>query len=136
MFLTGFSCYIDLIKYQLVYAGSAHPAALLWQQESQQVEKLESQNTLLGFKKSSANMFSQTLVPIRPGDRLLMYTDGIIEVENNLGDQFGIEGLTAALETTRNNSSDSIIQHLLERMNQFRQKPIRDDIYLVNAEIK
>ncbi len=136
MFLTGFSCYIDLIKYQLVYAGSAHPPALLWQQELQQIEKLESQNILLGFKKSSANMFSQTLVPIRPGDRLLMYTDGIIEVENNMGDQFGIEGLTAALETTRKNSCDSIIQHLLERMNQFRQKPIRDDIYLVNAEIK
>jgi sigma-B regulation protein RsbU (phosphoserine phosphatase) len=136
MFLTGFSCYIDLIKYQLVYAGSAHPPALLWQQELQRTEKLESQNTILGFDKSSANMFSQTLVPIRPGDRLLMYTDGIIEAENNLGDQFGIEGLIAALETSQNDASNSTIQYLLEKMNRFREKPIRDDIYLVNAEIK
>lgn len=136
MFLTGFSCYIDLINYRVIFAGSAHPPALLWQPKSKKILKLESQNIILGFKKSDVGMFSQAEVPMQPGDQLLMYTDGIIEVENNEGELFGVEGLRTALGMSHNRTDCSRLQFLLEKMNQFRQKPIRDDIYLVNAELK
>ena len=37
--------------------------------------------------------FKTTEAKVPPGDCLLFYTDGIIEVEASNGSQFGIEGL-------------------------------------------
>ena len=40
--------------------------------------------------------FKTTEAKLAPGDCLLFYTDGIIEVEASDGSQFGIEGLSKA----------------------------------------
>lgn len=51
--------------------------------------------------------------PLRPGDRLLLYTDGIVEAANAAGDFFGIDALMAEMQKTARLSpgeaADSIV---------------------------
>jgi len=129
MFLTAFSCLIDLKKRQMIYAGSAHPPLLITQ--NNKVRQLSSQNTIIGFQKSTENAFIQNSLPIETHDRLLMYTDGIVEIENEVGKQFGVKGLQAAFEKTNSTPISDVLDQLMNSMNSFRRYPVRDDIYLL-----
>jgi len=118
MFLTAFSCLIDLKKRQMIYAGSAHPPLLITQ--NNKVRQLSSQNTIIGFQKSTENAFIQNSLPIETHDRLLMYTDGIVEIENEVGKQFGVKGLQAAFEKTNSTPISDVLDQLMNSMNTFR----------------
>ncbi|MFQ5824919.1 MAG: SpoIIE family protein phosphatase, partial [bacterium] len=92
MFLTMFSGVINLRKNSFVYAGSAHPAVILWRSRDNKFEKLESQNVIIGYDKRIENKFIQDITMLGPDDKIIMYTDGIIEAEDANGKQLGING--------------------------------------------
>lgn len=136
MFLTAFACVIDLRQAQFFYAGSAHPPILWWQRQSDQIQSLHSQNIIIGFQKQAENTFIQNQVHLQKGDRLLLYTDGFLEVENEQNEQWGIDGVIAAFRATLHLPLLQVTGALMQTMNQFRHRPIRDDIYLVVLELK
>jgi len=57
--------------------------------------------------------YDDTTVPLEPGDRLLLYTDGLVEAKNGAGELFGEAALIAALQrttgTTPAEAADGII---------------------------
>jgi sigma-B regulation protein RsbU (phosphoserine phosphatase) len=58
---------------------------------------------LLSASEQSA--YSEKTLPLEPGDRLLLYTDGLIEARNAQGQMFGEESLFAAM---RNTAGDAV----------------------------
>ena len=84
----------------LSYAG--HPPLLIYRQTVKRWEPM-----ILKSPRSYANLplgafrdvtYDQELQPIAAGDRLFVYTDGVIDAANSEGTFFGIEGIVAALE--------------------------------------
>lgn len=136
MFLTAFSCQLDLDQSRLLYSGCAHPPILLWQNQKQQTRVLSSQNSIIGFQKNRYNIFAEDTLTLQSGDRLLIYTDGIVETENSENQKFGINGIKKAFETSIHHPAHTSDKIIINAMDEFRQKPIRDDIYLMIAEIK
>jgi sigma-B regulation protein RsbU (phosphoserine phosphatase) len=136
MFLTSFCCRIDFSKNELAYSGCAHPPVLFWEKTTHQIFQLDSQNPIIGFQTSVDNSFIQDLRPINPGDRLFMYTDGILEAENDTGEYFGIEGLRRNFQQNTKTAIQEFNQNMLGAMSDFSKKTIRDDIYLLVAELK
>lgn len=63
-----------------------------------------------------------------PGDRLLLYTDGLVEARNHDGDFFPIE---AHLERLAAGNLDAALDALVEELRQFVGGQIRDDVALV-----
>jgi sigma-B regulation protein RsbU (phosphoserine phosphatase) len=57
--------------------------------------------------------YSNAAYTLEPGDRFLLYPDGVIEAENTKGDFFGQESLSALLRPTAeppaNSASDKLI---------------------------
>ncbi len=57
--------------------------------------------------------YTNAAQPLHPGDRLLLYTDGIVEAANAAGDFFGTEALMAEMQKTARLSpgeaADSIV---------------------------
>ena len=92
LFLTMMVVECDLRERTLRYAGSAHPAALLWHGQNGAFSRLDSQNTIIGFERTEPSAFRSTSVPYAAGDVLLLYTDGVIEAEDGQGKILGLEG--------------------------------------------
>ncbi|MFQ5824231.1 MAG: SpoIIE family protein phosphatase [bacterium] len=136
MFLTMFSGVVNLRKGSFIYSGSAHPAVILWRSKNNKFEKLESQNVIIGYDKRTRNRFKQDITLVEPEDKIIMYTDGIIEVEDTHGKQLGINGFINFFRSIAYLSADEIIKSVIKGVEDYSPQPIKDDVYLIVAAMK
>ena len=80
--------------------------------------------------------FKTTEAKLAPGDCLLFYTDGIIEVEASNGSQFGIEGLRETVRSNLNLPTESLLDSIVSDVYKFGDSTVlTDDACLVAAEL-
>ena len=63
--------------------------------------------------------FNTSEAKLAPGDCLLFYTDGIIEVEARDGRQFGIEGLQQSVRAHLNEPTESLLDAIVSDVYKF-----------------
>lgn len=136
MFLTILSVKCDFAASQLHYAGSAHPAGLLWQLSGQKIHMLTSQNTIIGFEKSGPNSFVQNVVSFRRGDRLFLYTDGITEIENEQSVPLGQPRLQHFFADLNGKSAAETAENIIQKSLNYGNGEISDDILVMIADFK
>jgi sigma-B regulation protein RsbU (phosphoserine phosphatase) len=95
-FVTAAYVYLDSQSQELHYSAAGHPPMLLLR-EGKIVEVAENGLILAAFDFAT---YSNTIQRLKPGDRLLLYTDGIVEASNASGEFFGQEALCALLNQT------------------------------------
>ncbi|MGW6899618.1 PP2C family protein-serine/threonine phosphatase [Streptomyces sp. NPDC054919] len=89
-FVTAQLMHVNIATGEMQLVNAGHPAPLLIR-DGQVVQQLESATTLpVGFGGEEPRIREHTL---QQGDRVLCYTDGIIEEHVNDGEQFGEERL-------------------------------------------
>ena len=94
-FVTAQMMRLDLAAGQLEWVNAGHPSPLLIR-NGEVVQALEGPGTLpVGFGGATPAINQQEL---RPGDRVLFFTDGAIEEHRPGGEQFGVERLTELVE--------------------------------------
>jgi len=136
MFLTMFSGVINLRKGSFTYAGSAHPSVILWRSQGNKFEKLDSQNIIIGYEKRREDQFVQDVVSMSPTDKIIMYTDGIIEAEDENRKQLGINGFIDFFKSSIYLSVEEIVETILNSVYEYTKNPIKDDVYLILAGMK
>lgn len=136
MFLTMFICMIDLDSLKCVYAGGAHPDAIIWRKKDGKFQRLTSQNSIIGFEKKNPDQFIQNEISINSGDKVFLYTDGLVEIEDQNKKPLGIKGLISSIQPHIDLLPLEISNLLLSDLNDDSQKNIRDDIFLIVTEIK
>lgn len=83
----------------------------------------------LGLDKDA--VYEAALLKLRPGDTLLLYTDGVIECEGPGRELFGDERLGQAI-AQRGGSAAVVLGNLMQAMDQFRRgTPVTDDLSVV-----
>jgi sigma-B regulation protein RsbU (phosphoserine phosphatase) len=88
-FVTAAYVYLDAERGEFCYAAAGHPPMLLLREG--QVRAIEENGLVLGIFASAA--YGATQQALRKGDRLLLYTDGVIEAANGAEEEFGQERL-------------------------------------------
>ena len=83
------------VRGNLSYINAGHPAPLLLRSESGQVEALKTGGPVMGLPIEVA--YEQGEAVLRPGDLLLLYTDGLTEARNAAGVEWGCRGLLQAV---------------------------------------
>jgi sigma-B regulation protein RsbU (phosphoserine phosphatase) len=123
-FVTAACAFIDCENGLVTYAGAGHPPVLLLRAAGEVLELAENGLMLGPF---AAAKYESVRVPFARGDRLLLYTDGIIEATLKDGEEFGLHRLKEFARANRISLADRLIAAV--------SGPLReDDLTVVVAE--
>jgi serine phosphatase RsbU (regulator of sigma subunit) len=95
MFVTVFYGVVDGPARRLTYARAGHDQPLLLREG--QLQTLAGEGTFLGFPDLDELHLSEEQMDLLPGDRLVLYTDGLTDVWTPNGRPFGLARLHALL---------------------------------------
>lgn len=113
-FVTAAYVFVDMAKNSISYAGAGHPPLLLWRGSTGSASEVSENGLLLGQFPEAR--YSAVQVPMEPGDRVLLYTDGIIEAQNSSEEMFGLDQFKHFLETNHTLASDAFCDTLLHEL--------------------
>ena len=108
-YVTAAYVYLDAQSRELHYSAAGHPAMLLLR-DGAVIEIAE--NGMLLAAVEGAN-YESKLLPLESGDRLLLYTDGLVEARNDEGKLFGEQSLAAELKSSARMSPSDTVDHLI-----------------------
>lgn len=132
-YFTSAAARLDLEARSLQFAGAGHPPALVIRKGAEPL-LLESQNPILGlFEEAVTGEVSE--IPLFPGDRIVLYTDGFTESFNATREMLGIGGMTKILSDAALLPMSQMKQLILDRVSEWRDGPAADDMSLVVAEV-
>jgi hypothetical protein len=86
-FVTAAYLFVDLEKGLLHYSAAGHPALMLASGAVGNVREIEENGLMLGMFPEAA--YSSVEIRVSPGDRCLLYTDGLFEAKNAAQEEFG-----------------------------------------------
>jgi phosphoserine phosphatase RsbU/P len=115
-------------------AGAGHPPAIIVSRD-RVPRLLESRSAVLGLLEDAVAAEATLQVPILPGDRLVIYTDGLTESFNSQEEMLGIEGLKEIVCATAPLPLPTMKREIIDRVAAWRGSPAVDDVSLVVLEI-
>ncbi|MEM7735389.1 MAG: SpoIIE family protein phosphatase [Deinococcota bacterium] len=109
-----------------------HESLLLVRQGKVTVLDTQDWGFPLGLVDDVRDFVKTTTLNLRPGDGLVLYTDGITEAENCKGEFYGLARLCQLIERTWDKPADTIVQTLTTDMQHFvGAHNIYDDVTLL-----
>jgi serine phosphatase RsbU (regulator of sigma subunit) len=124
-----FAEYDDRLR-RLRYANCGHYAPLLLRSNGE-VERLNSTGTVIGlFEKLECDVDERQL---KPGDTLVLFTDGVTESCDPQGEEFGEERLLDSLRRNLALPTDRLLTSVVDEIRAFSPFEQHDDITLIVA---
>src|SRR5580704_18566033 len=87
-FVTAAYLYADLDAKIIRYAGAGHPPLLFSNRSKGEARAIEKNGFFLGMFPEAE--YSSIEMQLQPGDRYVLYTDGLPESKNAAGEEFGL----------------------------------------------
>jgi phosphoserine phosphatase RsbU/P len=124
-----FQANLELASGRLDYCNAGHPPALLLRAAGG-IEELSDGGPLLGAFPFDS--FAQSSAQLKPGDALVIYSDGILDSTDPSGEQFGPRRLEERLRQVQSQDADTLLLSLLGAVQDYAGGyPIQDDMSLV-----
>ena len=136
LYLSFVGVQIDLADRRVTWCGAGHPSPLLVRRDGAAVEFLSSQNPLIGITKDFLADEPENTLPIEPGDRLVLYTDGLTETADAAGRQLGTAGLVEIVQQAMSVELFEMADCILDQVTRHNHGPVLDDKTLIVAELR
>ncbi|MGH9265632.1 MAG: PP2C family protein-serine/threonine phosphatase, partial [Acidimicrobiales bacterium] len=132
-FVTGHICQLDVATGVFRWVNAGHPPPLLIRGNKVVAEMKAEPCLPLGLGIGITEVGE---VRLQPGDRVLFYSDGVVEARPHGGDQFGVERLIDDAEEFLGNtlSVAEVLRRLVRRLREHRGGELEDDATLVFLE--
>jgi sigma-B regulation protein RsbU (phosphoserine phosphatase) len=141
MLLFASACYlvIDASTGELSMANAGHPVPIHLKADGGQAEWLMDDPTLRGCALAIAEDATYETVSrqLQPGESVMIYTDGLYEVERADGEEFGEERLLAAARRHADVPLNGLFQALTNEARLFAEHgELADDVCMVGLHYK
>jgi serine phosphatase RsbU (regulator of sigma subunit) len=118
-FVTAAFVYMDLDNNCMRYAGAGHPPLLLCPASSGKAAKVVENGLILGLFPEAT--FEARELPLEPGDRIVLYTDGIPEAANPAQEEFGVDRFMRFMENNKSLRADQFADAFLDEISRWSQ---------------
>ena len=114
-YLTAFFGIIDLEKKTFSWTNCGHHPALLIRRDT--VLSLGTPSPFIGYLENA--VFNDESIELEKADRIVLYTDGIVEAKNDAGELYDTPRLISLCRTNYNETSQVLLQKILDDLKNF-----------------
>ncbi|TGL22612.1 serine/threonine-protein phosphatase [Leptospira bourretii] len=136
LFITASYVFIDTELYTATFSNAGHPGFFLIRNSESEVIHLNVKGKPLGL--FSHIPYAEDTVKLMPGDKILLYTDGIFDLLNEIGESFGEDKLKSLLWDNRYQKFQELAAIVQDSLFRFSSgwKYQMDDLSFLLVEIK
>ncbi|MFA6448037.1 MAG: SpoIIE family protein phosphatase [bacterium] len=135
IYLTCFFMTLDTETMTLSYSCAGHTPPILFRQETEEMIELEAEGFGLGMFNNV--VYEEKTMRVHPGDKVILYTDGVTDCRNQTGDMFGHERLIELIKANPKANSYRLTHFIVEELEEFAGKAARqDDLTLLVIEMQ
>ncbi len=131
-FITFFMGRVDRRRRRLVYANAGHNAPLLFRGGALHA-RLEERGPVLGVIEDAR--YPAATIDLEPGDRLVMYTDGLPEAEDSRGEPFGEGRIIETVLGSPSAPPARMKRLLIDEAVRFSNGRFTDDVTMIIAQV-
>jgi sigma-B regulation protein RsbU (phosphoserine phosphatase) len=129
-FVTAAYVHLDAKAGELRYSAAAHPPMLLLRDGV--VREIEENGLMLAAFDFAT--YATAAQPLMTGDRLVLYTDGIVEAEDGAQEQFGRDRLCALLKETAAMTEDDAAERIVGAVRRWAKRQ-EDDLTVLVCDV-
>ncbi|RLB39711.1 MAG: hypothetical protein DRH12_11150 [Deltaproteobacteria bacterium] len=120
---------------RLCSAGQTQPVHFSTEEQDAYLIQTEGDTFPLGILEEA--IYQETQIQLQPGDKLVFYTDGIVEAMNEREEMFGFERLLDCIRSCKDRSADETLSTIIQEVNSFAGKASQhDDITLIIVGVR
>lgn len=120
--------------HRVTFAAAGHPPAMIVSDGA--LRLIDSRNGILGCLAETAPSDSAEEIDLATGDRLVLYTDGLVEVFNPSHEMLTVQGLAKLVRESATQSLPQMKQTILDGVTAWRHGPFTDDMSLMIIEVR
>lgn len=128
-FVTAFYGVLDWRNGILIFSNAGHNPPLLIRPDGT-TDPLSEGGVALGVLEDT--QYEERPLAIADGDVAVLYTDGVSEAENEMGEQFGVERIEAIVRANPNHTARELMQDLIAAVLDWAgERGLNDDLTLL-----
>jgi len=120
-FATAAYVFVDMEKKSISYSAAGHPPLLLGRMSTGIASELSANGLPLGLFPDTT--YSVAEIPVEPGDKAILYTDGVLETASPSEQEFGADLLKGFLESNHNLRTEMFADSLLDELSAWSEHP-------------
>jgi serine phosphatase RsbU (regulator of sigma subunit) len=130
MFATAFYVIVDCHAGTLRYARAGHPCPMLLRRNTGTVEPLNCPREVSGPGLCLVGdaKYKTVETPLEGNDVILLYTDGLIEASDSVGNMFGSDRLRDSVRRNSALPTDALVEAILEEAKAHAEEQFDDDV--------
>jgi serine phosphatase RsbU (regulator of sigma subunit) len=123
---------IDLDKNELYYSAAGHPYQFL--KNNKGINTLKTRDFMVGVRANKE--FELYTYSFNPGDKLILFTDGIFEINNKIKSEIRMENIEHVFIQNQDKSISEIMENITSNHNSWVKNNPMDDTTLIGVECK
>lgn len=134
-FVTAACVFLNAQDREAKIASGGHPFPVLRRRGDAVVREVGGKGVILG--RFPDGVFEEERITLEPGDRLVLFTDGIVEARSTDGEQFGEDRLFELVSRSGDLTADSLCESLLDAIERWAGgNSLEDDVTLVVVDYR
>ncbi len=134
-YLTAFMMKIDR-DHNVVYTNAAHQKAVHYVRAKKGFKMYDSPGLLVGALDMAGETYENREFKMTPGDRIILYTDGIVEHVNEAKEEYGHKRFLRTIQEAADWPLDELNKHVVYNVIEYLgQQTIKDDITVFSIDV-
>ncbi|MEM7182094.1 MAG: SpoIIE family protein phosphatase [Spirochaetota bacterium] len=135
-YLTAFLLQIN-DKHEVTYCNASHTKAIHYIHSLEEYRLLDTDGMFIGAIEEASEFYDNKDLHLASGDRIYLYTDGVVEHKNTDSEEFGMDRLLSLLTQTKFLPLNEQLLQVISELKAFMgEAPVRDDISMFALDLQ